>query len=120
MSEFEVDRASEEVAGRTVSVLRLKGQLDAHTFSGLQRELEALSTEPDAPRVVLDCSQLEYVSSAGLGVLKKTTREFRDRQGDLRLAALTPKIASVMSLLGFDKVIRVFGDRAGAVESFGE
>lgn len=120
MSEFEVDRSNEEVGGRPISVLHLKGQLDAHTFATLQDELSGVSSEEPAPRVVLDCADLEYVSSAGLGVLKKMTREFRDREGDLRLAALPPKIASVMSLLGFDRVIKVFTDRKKAVESFDE
>ncbi|MGE0709478.1 MAG: STAS domain-containing protein [Planctomycetota bacterium] len=113
MADFEIEHESRE----DVRVLRLKGQLDAHTFPALQEQLEGLD-EADPPRVVLDCSGLEYVSSAGLGVLKKMSRDFRQRDGDLRLASLTEKIANVMSLLGFNQVIRVFGDLDEAVRSY--
>ncbi len=118
MSEFEIARRSQQVSGEEISILQLKGQLDAHTFPVLQRELDAVATGAGAPRVVLDCSSLDYVSSAGLGVLKKMTRQFRDREGDIRLAALTPKIKNVISLLGFDQVIQVHGDPASAVDSY--
>ena len=113
MAEFEISRRDRG----GVTVLQLKGQLDAHTFPSLQRELEELVAAEDA-QVVLDCADLDYISSAGLGVLKKMTREFRGLDGDLRLAALTPKINSVVTLLGFDQVLRVFPDSDQAVESY--
>ncbi|RMG09966.1 MAG: anti-sigma factor antagonist [Planctomycetota bacterium] len=113
MSELEITRSKDS----EVKVLSLKGQLDAHTFSSLQKELESAGNEAQ-PRVVLDCGALEYISSAGLGVLKKMSREFRDRQGDIRLAALPPKIDNVVQLLGFDKILRVFGGLDEAVRSF--
>tara|TARA_B100000965_G_C19103299_1_gene545833 strand:+ start:197 stop:544 length:348 start_codon:yes stop_codon:yes gene_type:complete len=113
MSDFKIERESQE----DVDVLRLSGQLDAHTFPTLQRELEGMP-KGKPPRVVLDCADLQYVSSAGLGVLKKMSREFREQEGDLRLSSLTDKIANVMNLLGFSQVIQVFGELDDAVDSF--
>ena len=117
MSDFEIVKANKETGGRKVDVLSLKGQLDAHTFPSLQKELEGLAGG-DEPRVVLDCQDLEYISSAGLGVLKKMTREFRGRDGDIRLAALPPKINNVVDLLGFNQVIKVFPGLTDAVDSY--
>ena len=119
MSDFEIVKANRETGGRKIEVLSLKGQLDAHTFPSLQKELEGLA-DADEPRVVLDCKDLEYISSAGLGVLKKMTREFRERSGDIRLASLPPKINNVVSLLGFDQVIQVFSGLTDAVDSYRE
>lgn len=119
MSDFEIVKEKRKTGGREVEVLSLKGQLDAHTFPSLQKELEGLA-EGNEPRVVLDCQDLEYISSAGLGVLKKMTREFRDRQGDIRLAALPPKINNVVSLLGFDQVIQVYTGLTDAIDSYRE
>lgn len=116
MSDFSIARASQRAGDAEVMVLELVGQLDAHTFKTLQGELDALEAEP--ARVVLDCGRLEYVSSAGLGVLKKMSRQFREGGGDIRLAALPAKIKNVISLLGFDQVIQVFPDRAAAVQSY--
>ena len=113
MSDFAIERA----AHGNVDVLRLAGQLDAHSFPKLQEALEGLGAEERA-QVVLDCGNLEYISSAGLGVLKKMSREFRDKKGDIRLAALTPKIKNVVDLLGFSQVIKVFPAPDEAVSSF--
>jgi anti-sigma B factor antagonist len=115
--DFKIDQSTRDAGARSVRVLNLKGQLDAHTFPTLQKELETL-VAGDRPMVVLDCTGLEYISSAGLGVLKKMMREFRGKRGDLRLAALPPKIENVVSLLGFSQVIRVFAKTDEAVASY--
>ncbi len=117
MSDFSIARATQRAGEAEVTVLELVGQLDAHTFKTLQAELDGLGGG-DPARVVLDCGRLEYVSSAGLGVLKKMSRQFREGGGDIRLAALPPKVKNVISLLGFDQVIQVFPDRAAAVQSY--
>ena len=117
MSDLDIVRAEKDAGGRAVQVLNLTGQLDAHTFSSLQKELEGVGAAGE-PRVVLNCQDLEYVSSAGLGVLKKMSREFRGREGDIRLASLPPKIHNVVNLLGFNQVIQVFETLDEAVDSF--
>jgi anti-anti-sigma factor len=118
MSEFEISAQVKEAGGLHVQVLSLKGQLDAHTFPQLQKELEGLVDNDDA-RIVLDCESLDYISSAGLGVLKKMTREFRGKEGDIRLSALPPKIDNVVNLLGFSQVIKVFKGTDEAIASYG-
>lgn len=117
MPDFKIDQTTRDASGKSVRVLNLKGQLDAHTFPKLQEELEAI-VEGHEPRVVLDCANLEYISSAGLGVLKKMTREFRGKQGDIRLAQLPPKIDNVVSLLGFSQVLKTFKGLDEAVQSY--
>ncbi len=119
MAEFEITHTTKEAKGKRVSVLNLSGQLDAHTFPSLQKELEELSDQSN-PLVVLDCNSLEYISSAGLGVLNKMTRDFRTKAGDIRLAQLPGKIANIIQLLGFDQVLKIFPATDQAVESFGD
>ncbi len=117
MTNFKIVHSTELPEEARVHVLDLQGQLDAHTFGTLQGKLDDLIAQ-DQSKVVLHCSQLEYISSAGLGVLKRMTREFRARQGDIRLAGLSSKINTVVNLLGFSHVIRVFPDLAAAVNSY--
>jgi len=118
MSEFEIVSSSREVDGRVVEVLSLEGELDAKTFLALQQRLEQIS-DAERPSVVLDCGNLAYISSAGLGVLNKMTKVFREADGDVRLAALPAKIKSIVDLLGFSQVIQVHGTVDDAVASFG-
>jgi anti-sigma B factor antagonist len=119
LADFQIQSSQRDVGGGAarVKVVNVKGQLDAHTFLTLQKELES-TLNADDPRLVLDCEGLDYISSAGLGVLKKMVREFRGKGGDIRLARVSDKIDNVMKLLGFSKVIKVYGGLDEAVSSY--
>jgi len=118
LAEFEIQASERDPGGGVpVRVVNVKGQLDAHTFLTLQKELETTLHAED-PRLVLDCEGLDYISSAGLGVLKKMVREFRGKGGDIRLARVSQKIDNVMKLLGFSKVLKVYSGLEDAVSSY--
>ena len=117
MGTFSLSESKRERGGRTVQVVRIAGDLDAHTFPALQDALERLVVE-GARAIVIDCTALAYVSSAGLGVLKKMVLEARASGGDIRLAALSEKIHNIVNLLGFSKIIQTFASVDEAVSSF--
>lgn len=89
-----------------LSFLMLDGSLDAYSFPKLESVLGQL-WESGKHRVVLDCSGLEYVSSAALGALIGFARRAREKGGDLKLAHLPPKIFNIVELLGFNKILDV-------------
>jgi anti-sigma B factor antagonist len=97
-----------------VRVLALSGQLDAHACHILKDELNA-QLERGLLSVVLDCSRLEYISSAGLGVLKQMTGAFSNRDGVLCLSCVPAKVATVLDLLGFSHLIRVYASNRDAI-----
>ena len=65
-----------------LSVLALDGYLDAHTAPAFEK---AVQTEFEAGRVQLlvECSRLTYISSAGLGVFMSFIEEIRAAGGDI-------------------------------------
>jgi anti-anti-sigma factor len=85
--------------------LALKGRLDALTavdFDKLIREhLKELN------RAQIDCSELDYISSAGLRVMLSTAKRLKEQGGELRLAALKETVATVFKISGFDKIIPI-------------
>jgi anti-sigma B factor antagonist len=101
-----------------VDILHLEGAMDAYSFPRLEAALNNLRSSK-RHRVVLECSGLEFINSAALGALIGYARRAREQGGDLKLAALTPKIASIVELLGFDRILQTFGDEKLAVENFG-
>ncbi len=101
----------------SVDVLYLDGALDAYSFPRLESSLNRLR-EGNRHRIVLDCSSLDYVNSAALGALIGFARRARENGGDLKLAALTPKIYSIIELLGFDKILQIFPDTQLAISKF--
>src|SRR5437762_2186277 len=104
MGSFSLNESKKERAGKSVRVLSVQGELDAHTFPRLQEKLEQAIGEAEKA-IVIDCGRLDYISSAGLGVLKRMVKEIRTTGGDIRLAALSEKIHNIVNLLGFSKII---------------
>jgi anti-sigma B factor antagonist len=100
-----------------VDILYLDGALDAYSFPRLEYSLNQLR-EQQRHRIVLECSNLDYINSAALGALIGFARRARENGGDLKIAALTPKIYSIVELLGFDKIFQIFPDAHLAAGKF--
>ena len=57
--------------------------------------------------VTLDCSKLEYISSAGLGVLLKTQKRLLASGGKLRLAGVNRHLQDILEYSGFDQIFEI-------------
>jgi anti-anti-sigma factor len=87
---------------------------DAGTFLS---ELQPL-LESDRPRIVLDCSQVRYVDCAGVEMLLRRVQEAMKRDGDLKLAAVSPASGVILELLRVDRLFEMFETTEEAVQSF--
>ena len=105
-------------AGAKVTIIELAGQLDAHTASEFERFLENVVRDEGKRRLVLNFQGLEYISSAGLGVLMGLIEEVRSAGGDMKLAAVPEKIYHVLDLLGFPLVFQIFATVPEAEAAF--
>ena len=82
--------------------VRVTGRLDAAQAAAAQAFLDRLSGE-----VALDCRGLDYISSAGLGVLLKTQKRLMGSAGRLRLRGLSPHVRDIFVYSGFDQLIDI-------------
>lgn len=80
----------------------LKGRLDAAQREKAQEFLDGLDGS-----VTLDCNELEYISSAGLGVLLKTQKRLLSRDAKLRLVRVNNHIRDVFRYSGFDRIFEI-------------
>ena len=80
----------------------LAGRLDAAQSPAAQSFLDKVQGT-----ITLECSQLEYISSAGLGVLLKTQKRLLASSGKLRLAGLKPHLRDVFVYSGFDQLFEI-------------
>jgi anti-anti-sigma factor len=101
-----------ESAGDVV-VAKLAGRLDSSAAPSAEEQLMGL-VAGGAPRLVIDLSKLEYVSSAGLRVLLLVARKVQQAQGKLALFGLAPGVREVFSISGFDTIFTVRDDAATA------
>lgn len=83
-------------------VLVIAGRLDALQCGHAQAALDRVDGV-----VTLDCSGLEYISSAGLGVLLKTQKRLLAAGGKLRLTGVSRHVRDVFMYSGFDQIIEI-------------
>lgn len=115
MSNFSVGFRS----ANAVQILDLKGELDAHTASELEAALQKCQQD-GRNRIVVNGANLQYISSAGLGVFMAYIEEVREEQGDIKIAALQPKVYNVFDLLGFPMLFDIVETEEEAVAKFEE
>ena len=84
------------------STIRFSGRLDAAQAGRAQKFLDAVE-EPH----VIDFATLEYISSAGLGVLLKTQKRLSARGGGLRLVNVSNHIHDIFRYSGFDRIFEI-------------
>lgn len=83
-------------------VVVVSGRLDAAQSPKAQAFLDQVPGP-----ATLDCSGLEYISSAGLGVLLKTQKRMMASGGKLRLTGLSPHLRDVFQYSGFDRIFEI-------------
>lgn len=103
----------------SVQILDLHGELDAHTASELEAAIQRCQDE-DHYRIVVNGANLQYISSAGLGVFMAYIEEVREHEGDIKIAALQPKVFNVFDLLGFPVLFDILDTEEEAVARFEE
>ena len=67
---------------------------------------------------MIDLQELNYISSAGLGVLMGMLQEVREHEGDLKVANMSVKIRNLFDMLGFSRLVRIYENVDKAVEAF--
>ena len=100
MSTFSVLFRSVSTPAGPARVLALAGELDAHTAPEFEAALQRALDDGHA-RLIADGADLDYVSSAGLGVFMQFLEPARAAGGDLVIAALPERVYDVFDLLGF-------------------
>jgi len=113
MKDFRIEK---ETRG-TIQLLRLSGSLDMYSFPRLETQLNTLFSQ-GLHQMVLDCRDLDYIGSAGLGALIGFAKEAREHNGDVKLLNVPERIFKIIELLGFTKVLQVYNAEDKAIASF--
>lgn len=82
-----------------IYLVRLSGELNQRTAPTLQEKINPLIEQ--GCKVLLEMSELTYLSSAGLRILLLIYRQITNNQGLVALANLTEMVEDTMSITGF-------------------
>lgn len=89
------------------AVVRPEGRLTASGAPRLKQAIKKLIDEGN-PRIVIDLAQTEFIDSSGLGALIGGLKAARLADGDLRLAAASESVMSVLKLTSLDRILRSY------------
>lgn len=101
----------------TINVLDISGELDAHTASQLENSLKALINEKKY-KIIVNCSRLDYIASAGLGVFMAYIEDVRGLGGDIKLTNMNNRVYHVFDLLGFPTLYDIHDNEKEALNRF--
>ena len=78
---------------------------------------QALSTLMDqgVRRIVVDFSDVPYITSSGLRVILATAKQLRAKGGELCVCSLNEAVEEVFEISGFNTLLPVFASSADAV-----
>jgi anti-sigma B factor antagonist len=94
-------------------VIGIDGDLDASSCINLDKSIsEAVSN--GEKKIIIDCSRLNYISSAGLGVFMSYLQDFENNNISLVLFSLSDKVKNVFQILGLDQLIKIVNTKEEA------
>ncbi len=100
-----------------IQIIYIKGYLDAHTAPQLEKVFEDI-IKKDFIQIIVNFKDLDYISSAGLGVFMAFIEEIRNKNGDIKLTEMNEKVFSIFDLLGFTILFDIDDNNQIAIEKF--
>jgi anti-anti-sigma factor len=96
---------------RVIAAASVLDNSNAEEFSSLLMDLHAV----DIRHIVVDMSELEFMSSAGIGAIVGTVELFRERGGDIILAHVNDKVSKILQVLGLSDYLTIVASTEAAV-----
>ncbi len=91
---------------KEILILKIEGVLDSKTAPLFEGKIDEAIAQ-GARQMILDFKNLEYISSAGLRVILKTTKEMKRLEGKLVLCDLADYVKEVFEISGFDSFLPI-------------
>jgi len=82
--------------------VRLAGRLDASEAERVAQELQTIQGS-----IRLDCSELDYISSAGIGVLIELFKRLQTSGHTMTLVNLLPRVRNIFRYAGLDRLLTI-------------
>ena len=108
----------EDVGEVTVARFIDKKILDETNIQVIGNLMFALVEDDGCRKVLLDFSNVEYLSSAALGKLIVMDKKVKAAQGQLKMCSVRPDILEVFKITRLDKLFSIFDSREQALEGF--
>ena len=97
-----------------IYIIKVEGDVDAASSIYLDKAISDALTRGQK-KILIDCTQLEYISSAGLGVFMSYIQDFEKSDARFVLFGLSERVAGVFEILGLDQLLTIVKSREDAL-----
>jgi len=97
------------------AVLRLSGRIDATTSPVLDEKIEELLRKKHL-RLLIDFTQVDYLSSAGLRFLLSATKRYKSLGGILVIYSVADEVMEIIKMAGFEKILKISSNEEKALK----
>ena len=98
-----------------VYVVVVQGRIDATTSSIVEKKLNKIYDI--ASKIVMDFTDVDYLSSAGIRLLLQLTKKMQSKEGGIALFGLSEYVYEIICMAGFDRVLTLFKNKPDALKS---
>jgi anti-sigma B factor antagonist len=102
-----------------VAVVEPVGFINAHTARDFESVIQNL-IEQNQHNIVINCKDLSYIASAGLGAIMGFIDQIRENEGDIRMCSMNETVFNIFDVLGFTHLYSIYDTEDKAIQSFGE
>jgi anti-anti-sigma factor len=96
------------------TMVKVQGRIDSVTAKDFESKVTTL-IENGIPKIVIDCSQLDYMSSAGLRAFLVIHKNVASKGILVRLCCLQPSIREILDICGLSNIFPIYPDVASAI-----
>lgn len=98
-----------------IAVLNIEGRIDGITSVELEKTMTALIDQGER-KIVLDFTNVDYVSSAGLRIFFAYLQKLKILNGTLYFSSLSERIENLFDTVGFLTICKIFKNKFYAIE----
>jgi anti-anti-sigma factor len=98
-------------------IIGIKGRLDTINYSILEKRLMEL-LDQNVIKILVNCSQMDYVSSSGLRILLMALKRITMAKGKFVLCSLQENIREIFEISGFTTIFEIYSNEEDALRVF--
>ncbi len=100
-----------------IIIFQVTGRLDSNSSADFEEAVFGV-IRTGTKKVIIDFGELDYISSAGLRIILKATKDLKRKEGHMVLCAMQDYVKEVFEISGFDTFLPIAASVGEGITSF--
>lgn len=101
----------------SIVILYIDGHIETNSFQEFEQELND-HIKNGHFKIIINCAGLNYINSAGLGVIVGLIEEVREKKGDIKFCSMNENVNKIFDLVGFNQYFEIYDTEEQALNAF--